>query len=62
VVDVPNHDEMIQRARDLAPFLRANIKAIDTARRLPPEVFDKLYEAGFLKMRRQDFMAVTSFV
>lgn len=49
-VDVADHDEMIRRARDIAPFLRANIDGIDAARRLPPEVFDRLYEAGFMKM------------
>jgi len=44
------HDDMVQRARGLFPFLRKSIDKVDAARQLPAEVFEKLYEAGFMKM------------
>jgi 3-hydroxy-9,10-secoandrosta-1,3,5(10)-triene-9,17-dione monooxygenase len=50
MADVPTHDELVQRARDLQPTLRERWKQTDELRRLPDETIEDLKEAGFFRM------------
>ena len=44
------HDEMVGRARALVPFLREKAVATELNRSMLPEVYDKLDEAGLLRV------------
>jgi 3-hydroxy-9,10-secoandrosta-1,3,5(10)-triene-9,17-dione monooxygenase len=43
------YDEAMRRARELVPFLRENAKACEEARKLTPEVMERLTRAGLFR-------------
>jgi 3-hydroxy-9,10-secoandrosta-1,3,5(10)-triene-9,17-dione monooxygenase len=43
------YDEAMRRARELVPFLRENAKACEEARKLTPEVMERLTRAGMFR-------------
>ncbi len=47
----PDREELVRRAADLVPLLRARARWIDDNRRLPEDVLAALEESGLLRMR-----------
>jgi 3-hydroxy-9,10-secoandrosta-1,3,5(10)-triene-9,17-dione monooxygenase len=47
----PPREELVRRATELVPLLRARARWIDDNRRLPEDVMEALEESGLLKMR-----------
>jgi alkylation response protein AidB-like acyl-CoA dehydrogenase len=48
---LPTRDELVQRASELVPLLRARAGWIEEHRRLPDDVVEAIEDAGLLKMR-----------
>ena len=46
----PTRDELVGRARELLPAIRARAKATEALRRLPDETMGELFAAGFLRI------------
>lgn len=46
----PTAEELVQRARDLVPFLRERADAVEKAREVPAENIEALRKAGFFKI------------
>jgi 3-hydroxy-9,10-secoandrosta-1,3,5(10)-triene-9,17-dione monooxygenase len=44
------HDELVERARSLAPGIRARVAETEEGRRVPQESIDELVEAGFARI------------
>ncbi|MFC5290110.1 acyl-CoA dehydrogenase family protein [Actinokineospora guangxiensis] len=51
-VDDVSSEELVQRAADLVPLLRANAREADRTRRIPQENLDALDDSGLLKTTR----------
>jgi 3-hydroxy-9,10-secoandrosta-1,3,5(10)-triene-9,17-dione monooxygenase len=47
----PTREELVRRASELVPLLRARARWIDERRRLPEDVVEALEDSGLLKMR-----------
>jgi len=45
-----DHDELVRRARELAPVLAARVAETDALRRLPDQTIEDLQQAGFFRM------------